>query len=226
MVRKKGTVQGKGKGIASSSRREEEIVEEAEHESMEEDSDEDSASLESRTGKREKRRKRRTPNEMEADAKLDWVESILNRGFKSERQISRRRFGNDSDIIIQLKNQGLLFWTRALLGYNEAGVIEFYQNLDTSEALAKGKIKSEVNNKKIEVDAKAIAKYLRYGRPEGDLKKKMLNRKVSSLISFVELLLLLLLLSIHSLPSSVVVARDVSLTSKHPTAQVNCCSWK
>ncbi|KAF7145255.1 hypothetical protein RHSIM_Rhsim04G0111900 [Rhododendron simsii] len=38
----------------------------------------------------------------------------------------------------------------------------------------------------------------------------MMNLKVSSLVSFV--VLLLLLLSIHSLPSSVVVARDVSPT--------------
>ncbi|KAG5536405.1 hypothetical protein RHGRI_023993 [Rhododendron griersonianum] len=65
---------------------------------------------------------------MAADAKLDWVESIPGRGFKSERQ-----------------------------------------NLDTSEALAKGKISSKVNNKKIVVDAKIIAQYLKYGRPEGDL---------------------------------------------------------
>ncbi|KAG5543134.1 hypothetical protein RHGRI_016026 [Rhododendron griersonianum] len=166
MVRTKqvgASVSGKGKGVASSSRqgREEEIVEESEHDSMEEDGDEDSAPLESRTGKREKRRKRRTPEEMEADAKLDWVESIPLRGFKSERQVSRRSFVDDNDIIIKLENQGLRFWTRALLGYNEAGVIEFYQNLGTSEALAKGKINSKVNNKKIVVDAKAIAKYLR-----------------------------------------------------------------
>ncbi|KAG5565426.1 hypothetical protein RHGRI_001347 [Rhododendron griersonianum] len=109
MVRKKDT--GKGKGIASSSRQEieEDIVEESEDESMAEDSDEDSVPLESQTGKREKRRKRRTPEEMEADAKLDWVESIPNRGFKSERQISWRRFENESNIIIQLDNQDLLF---------------------------------------------------------------------------------------------------------------------
>ncbi|KAG5536408.1 hypothetical protein RHGRI_023993 [Rhododendron griersonianum] len=106
---------------------------------------------------------------MAADAKLDWVESIPGRGFKSERQVNRRSFGNNSDIILQLGNQGLLFWCRALFGYNVAGVIEFYQNLDTSEALAKGKISSKVNNKKIVVDAKIIAQYLKYGRPEGDL---------------------------------------------------------
>ncbi|KAI8555901.1 hypothetical protein RHMOL_Rhmol05G0210900 [Rhododendron molle] len=126
MVTKKqvgARVRGKGKVVASSSRHEEEIVEEREHDSMEEDSDEDSAHLESRTGKREKRRKRRTPAEMEADAVLDWVESIPNRGFKSERQISRRRFGNTSDIIVQLESQ----------------------------------------------DVVAIAKYLRYERPPGDL---------------------------------------------------------
>ncbi|KAG5524268.1 hypothetical protein RHGRI_008611 [Rhododendron griersonianum] len=166
MVRKKGSQQGKGKGVASSSRQEieEEIVEE-----MEEDSDEESAPLESRTGKREKRRKRRTAEEMAADAKLDWVESIPGRGFKSERQISRRGFGNDSDIIIQLGNQGLLFWTKSLRGYNEKGVIEFYQKLDTSEALTKEKIKSKVNGKTIEVGVAEIAKYLKYERPAGDL---------------------------------------------------------
>ncbi|KAG5565812.1 hypothetical protein RHGRI_001665 [Rhododendron griersonianum] len=73
MVRKKDS--NTGKGIASSSRQEveEEIVEVSENDSMSEDSDEDSAPLESRTGKREKRRKRRTPEEMEADTKLDWV---------------------------------------------------------------------------------------------------------------------------------------------------------
>ncbi|KAG5556861.1 hypothetical protein RHGRI_007197 [Rhododendron griersonianum] len=162
-------VRGKGKGVASSSRKEEEIVEESEHDLMEEDSDEDSAPLESRTGKREKRRKRRTPEEMEADAELDWVESIPNRGFKSEQQISRRRFGNNSDIIIQLKNQGLLFWTKSLAGYNEKGVIEFYQKLETSEALIEEKIKSKVNGKTIVADVVAIAKYLRYERPAGDL---------------------------------------------------------
>ncbi|KAG5528342.1 hypothetical protein RHGRI_029122 [Rhododendron griersonianum] len=166
MVRKKGSQQGKGKGVASSSRQEieEEIVEE-----MEEDSDEESAPLESRTGKREKRRKRRTAEEMAADAKLDWVESIPGRGFKSERQISRRGFGNDSDIIIQLGNQGLLFWTKSLRGYNEKGVIEFYKKLDTSEALTKEKIKSKVNGKTIEVGVAEIAKYLKYERPAGDL---------------------------------------------------------
>ncbi|KAF7126872.1 hypothetical protein RHSIM_Rhsim11G0002300 [Rhododendron simsii] len=174
MVRTKqvgASVSGKGKSVASSSRQEsgEEIVEESEHDSMEEDSDEDSVPLESRTGQREKRRKRRTSEVMEADAKLDWVESIPLRGFKSERQVNRRSFVNDNDIIILLENQGLRFWTRALLGYNEVGVIEFYQNLDTSEALTNGKIKSKVHNKKIVVDAVAIAKYLRYERPKGDL---------------------------------------------------------
>ncbi|KAG5552871.1 hypothetical protein RHGRI_010845 [Rhododendron griersonianum] len=71
MVRRKDS--GKGKGIASSSRQEieEEIVGEGEDDFMAEDSDEDSVPLESRTGKREKRRKRRTPEEMEANAKLD-----------------------------------------------------------------------------------------------------------------------------------------------------------
>ncbi|KAF7143784.1 hypothetical protein RHSIM_Rhsim05G0124600 [Rhododendron simsii] len=170
MVRTK-IVAAKGKGIASSSRQEseEDIVEESEHNSMEEDSDEDSTPLESRTGKREIRRKHRTPEEMEADAKLDWVESIPLKDFKSERQVSRRSFVNDNDIIILLENQGLRFWARALRGYNEVGFIEFYQNLDTSEVLTNGKIKSKVNNKKIEVDAEAIAKYLSYKRPEGDL---------------------------------------------------------
>ncbi|KAG5523720.1 hypothetical protein RHGRI_030639 [Rhododendron griersonianum] len=117
MVRKKqvgASVRGKGKGVASSSRqsrqeREEEIVEESEHDSMEEDSDEDSAPLESRTGKREKRRKRKTLEEMEADAKLDWVESVPCKGFKCERQVSRRSFMNDNDILILLENQGLRF---------------------------------------------------------------------------------------------------------------------
>ncbi|KAG5535048.1 hypothetical protein RHGRI_022980 [Rhododendron griersonianum] len=167
MVRKKASVPGKGKAVASSSRLEieEDIVEE-----MDMDSDEDSAPLESRTGKREKRQKRRTREEMAADAKLDWVESIPGRGFKSERQVSRRSFGNNSDIILQLGNQGLLFWCRALFGYNAAGVIEFYQNLDTSEALAKGKISSKVNNKKIVVDAKKEKK-----------ERKKLSREVEEL---------------------------------------------
>ncbi|KAF7144894.1 hypothetical protein RHSIM_Rhsim04G0149100 [Rhododendron simsii] len=162
---------GKGKGIASSSRQEsgDDIVEESEHDSMEEDSEEDSAPLESLTGQCEKRRKRRTPEEMEADAKLDWMESIPLRGFKSERQVSRRSFANDNDILILLENQGLRFWTRALLGYNEVGVIEFYHNMDTSEALTNGIIKSKVHNKRIVVDAGAIAKYLRYDRPAWDL---------------------------------------------------------
>ncbi|KAF7123874.1 hypothetical protein RHSIM_Rhsim12G0095700 [Rhododendron simsii] len=88
---------------------------------MKEDSHEESAPLESRIRKREKRRKCRTPEEMDADAKLDWVESISPRGFKSERQVSRRSFVNDNDIIILLENQGLHFWTRALLGYNVHG---------------------------------------------------------------------------------------------------------
>ncbi|KAI8568314.1 hypothetical protein RHMOL_Rhmol02G0188800 [Rhododendron molle] len=173
MVRTKqvgASCSGKGKGVASSSRQEieEDIVEQSEHDSMEEDSDEGSAPLETRIGKIEKRRKRRIPDEMEADAKLDWVESIPLRGFKSEWQVSGKSFVNDNDIIIQRKNQGLRSWTRALLGYNEASVIEFYQNLDMNEALAKGKIKSKVNNKKIMVDAETIAKYLRYERSEGD----------------------------------------------------------
>ncbi|KAI8534882.1 hypothetical protein RHMOL_Rhmol10G0131400 [Rhododendron molle] len=158
---------GKGKAVVDGS--EEDIVEESEYDLMEEDSDKESTPLESRTGKCEKRRKRKTPEEMEADAKLDWVESIPLRGFKSERQVSRRSFAQDNDILILLDNQGLRFWTRSLRSYNEAGVIAFYQNLNISEALAKGKIKSKVNNKNIVVDAGVIAKYLSYERPAGDL---------------------------------------------------------
>ncbi|KAF7130700.1 hypothetical protein RHSIM_Rhsim10G0133900 [Rhododendron simsii] len=177
---------GKGKMVASSSRQESEddiveespssrqeneddIVEESEHDSMEEDSEEESAPLESRTSRSKKRRKRRTPEHMEADAKLDWVESIPLKGFKCERQVNRRSFANDNDIFNLLDNQGLHFWTRSLLGYNATGVIEFYQNLDISEALTNGTITSKVNNKRIVVDAVAIAKYLKYKRPPGDL---------------------------------------------------------
>ncbi|KAF7123762.1 hypothetical protein RHSIM_Rhsim12G0095600 [Rhododendron simsii] len=72
---------------------------------MEEDSDEESAPLESRIRKREKRRKCRTPEEMETDTKLDWVESIPFKGFKIERQVNRRSSVNDIDIIILLENQ-------------------------------------------------------------------------------------------------------------------------
>ncbi|KAF7151792.1 hypothetical protein RHSIM_Rhsim02G0147700 [Rhododendron simsii] len=77
MVRKKGM----GKNIATSSRQE--IVKESEDDFMVEDSDEDSVPLESRTGKREKRRKRRTPKKMEVDAKLDWkldISDVLTSG--------------------------------------------------------------------------------------------------------------------------------------------------
>ncbi|KAF7148667.1 hypothetical protein RHSIM_Rhsim03G0113600 [Rhododendron simsii] len=172
MARTKQVGEGsKGKQVASSSRQESEddFVEESDHDSMEEDSEEEAAPLESRTGQRERRRKRRTPEQMEADAKLDWVESIPLRGFKCERNVSRRSFADDKDILNLLHNQGLNFWTRALLGYNAAGVIEFYQNLDISEALTNGIVKSKVHNRRIVVDTGIIAKYLRYERPPGDL---------------------------------------------------------
>lgn len=159
MVRKKGM----GKNIATSSRQE--IVKESEDDFMVEDSDEDSVPLESRTGKREKRRKRRTPKKMEVDAKLDWVESIPNKGFKSEAN-QQEEFWQQQQYHHPTRNQGLLFWTKALYGYN---VIEFYQKLDISDVLTSGKIKSKVNGKTIVVDVPAIAKYLRYERREGDL---------------------------------------------------------
>ncbi|KAF7151554.1 hypothetical protein RHSIM_Rhsim02G0210000 [Rhododendron simsii] len=162
---------GKGKAIESSSRQEieEDTPEGSEYDEMEEDSDEESVPAVSRTGQREKRRKRRTPEEMAEDAKLNWVESIPLRGFKSERQVSRRSFADDNDILTLLQNHGLRFWTRSLRGYNEAGVIEFYQNLNIGEALAKGQVKSKVNKKTIVVDANGIAKYLDYQRPDGDV---------------------------------------------------------
>lgn len=63
----------------------------------------------------------------------------------------------------------MLFWTKAFYGYNEKDVIEFYQKLDTSEALTNEKIKAKVNGKTIVVDIDAIAKYLHYDRPERDM---------------------------------------------------------
>ncbi|KAF7127062.1 hypothetical protein RHSIM_Rhsim11G0026200 [Rhododendron simsii] len=172
MARTKQVGEGsKGKQVAASAQQESEddFVEESDHDAMEEDSEEEAAPLETRTGQREKRRKRRTPEQMEADAKLDWVESIPLRGFKCERNVSRRSFADDKDILNLLHNQGLNFWTRALPGYNAAGVIEFYQNLDISEALTNGIVKSKVHNRRIVVDSGMIAKYLRYDRPPGDL---------------------------------------------------------
>ncbi|KAI8526450.1 hypothetical protein RHMOL_Rhmol13G0308400 [Rhododendron molle] len=166
-----GSSRGKGKVDETSSRREikENIEEESESESSEEETDEEEVPLESRTGQREKRARRRTPEEMDADAQLDWVTSIPNRGFKCERSVSRRSFFDQNEILNLLKDQRLKFWTRALRGYNKAGVIEFYQNLNMSEALTKGKIKSKVNKKNIVVDANLIANYLKYERPPADL---------------------------------------------------------
>lgn len=78
MVCKKDT----GKNAVSLSRQGIEVA--SEDEFLAESGDKDSVPLDSRAGQREKCRKRRTPEEMEADARVDWVSSIPGKGFKSE----------------------------------------------------------------------------------------------------------------------------------------------
>ncbi|KAF7139127.1 hypothetical protein RHSIM_Rhsim07G0099400 [Rhododendron simsii] len=158
MLREKG----KGKTGASSSAPIPEIVEEQADSGSEEP-------VAGSSGRKSRKRLRRTGKQVQADKRVEWKEGVMKRRFKNERQVKAKSIGTDHLVIQRIRSKGMNFWTRRLEGYNIVCVIEFYQNMRTpptgflTSNIAR--ITSKVGGKDIMIDPFVIAKYLGYERP-------------------------------------------------------------